>query len=112
MAVAKIVVSAHIRTGSLFQEEGYDVDKSAENLADLEGEIITGLLCEEYPDAEIHVDIGIFKEEGEKNTLEVTTYGANDEMIPSAAKAIQGRLAEFINEGTADYSWAVKALPT
>lgn len=109
MAIAKIVVSAHILTDSLFNEAGYDIDKSAENLADLEGEIITGLLGEEYPEAEIHVDIGIFKGADIKNTLEVTAYTANDEAISSASEAIQKRLHEFVSEGIADYAWAVKA---
>jgi hypothetical protein len=109
MTIAKIVVSAHILTDSLFQEEGYDIDQSAENLADLEGEIITGLLAEEYPAAEIHVDIGIFKGADVKNTIEVTAYTANDEVIYAAGAAIQQRLHEFVSEGIADYSWAVKA---
>ena len=109
MTIAKIVVSAHILTGSLFDEAGYDVDKSAENLADLEGDIITSLLGEEYPEAEVHVDIGIFKDADVKNTIEVTAYTANDEVIAAASAAIQKRLLEFVSEGIADYSWAVKA---
>ena len=109
MAIAKIIVTAHILTNSLFSEGGYDLDKSAENLADLEGDIITNLLSEEYPEAEIFVDIGIYKEVGVSSTIEVLAYTAEDENVLAEAEAIQGRLVEFIREGTADYSWAVKA---
>ena len=109
MAIAKIIITAHILTNTLFSEGGYDLDKSAENLADLEGEIITGLLSEEYPDAEIFVDIGIHKEAGVSSTIEVLAYTEDDESLQAESEAIQGRLVEFIREGTADYSWAVKA---
>ena len=57
----------------------------------------------------MHVDIGIFKDADVKNTIEVTAYTANDEVIATASAAIQKRLLEFVSEGIADYSWAVKA---
>ena len=38
MAITKIVVTAHIVTDRLFAEEGYAVEQSAENLADLQGD--------------------------------------------------------------------------
>ena len=109
MAIAKIIVTAHILTNTLFSEGGYDLEKSAENLADLEGEIITGLLGEEYPDAEIFVDIGIHQEAGVSSTIEVLAYTADEENLQAESEAIQAQLVEFIREGTADYSWAVKA---
>ena len=54
MAITKIVVTAHIVTDRLFAEEGYAVEQSAENLADLQGEIITDYLAEAYPEAEVY----------------------------------------------------------
>ena len=109
MAIEKIVVTAHIHTGRLFAEAGYDVEKSAENLADVEGDLITGLLADEYPDTEIYVDIGIHNGAEGSSTIEVSAYSGEEQVDEAVSAAIQQRLAKAIVEGTADYAWAVKA---
>ncbi len=109
MAIVKIVVTAHIHTGRLFTEEGYDVERSAENLADVEGDLITGLLAEEYPDTEIYVDIGIHKDADGASTIEVSAYSGEEQVDDAVSAVIQQRLVKAIVEGTADYAWAVKA---
>ena len=109
MAIDKIVVTAHIHTGRLFAETGYDIEKSAEKLAEVEGDLISELLTAEYPEAEIYVDIGIHNDADHANTIEVWAYCGEEEVDTALSQTIQERLAQAVAAGTADYAWAVKA---
>jgi hypothetical protein len=109
VSIIRIIVADCIMAGSLFQEPGYDVEQSADNLAALKGEIIIGFLEEKFPGVEIYADIAIEKEEGTPRPLEVMAY-VNEEVIDRfESAAIQQQLSQRVAEGTADLSWAVRA---
>ena len=109
MAITKILVTAHIMTDRLFDEEGYDTQQSAENLADLQGEIITGYLAGIYPEAEVYVDIGIHRTSDRASSIEVEAHVTDEEIDQAVSEDLQNQLAREIVAGTADYAWAVKA---
>ena len=109
MAITKIEVSDMIIIGNLFGENGYDESRSADNLAELKGKIITEYLADQYPEVEICADIAIQQGGGQPRPLEVLVYTENNENDPAEAAALQERLSQKIAENTADYSWAVKA---
>ena len=108
MVVTKIEVSDMIMTGNLFNESGYDVSKSTDNLAELRGKIIMQYLADEFPDVEICADIAIQQSSGRPRPLEVLVYNEKNESNPAESAALQARLSQKITEDTADYSWAVK----
>ncbi len=108
MVITKIEVSDMIMSGNLFNESGYDANKSADNLAELKGKIIMEYLADEYPDVEICADIAIQQAAGRPRPLEVLVYTENNETNPAESAALQERLSRKIAEETADYSWAVK----
>jgi hypothetical protein len=87
MAITKIVVTAHIMTDRLFAEEGYAVEESAENLA----------------------DIGIHRTSDRASSIEVAAHVTDEEIDQAVSEDLQNRLAREIVAGTADYTWAVKA---
>jgi hypothetical protein len=95
--------------GNLFQEEGYDVGQSADNLADLKGQIIVDFLEGKYPGVEIYADIAIQKEAGPDRPVEVMAYVGDDALDQSESAAIQQQLTQCLAEGTADLSWVVRA---
>ena len=109
MAITKIVVTAHIVTDRLFAEEGYAVEQIAENLADLQCEIITDYLAEAYPEAEVYVDIGIHRTSDRARSKMGGAHGREGEKDQAVGEALKNRLAREIVAGTADYTWAVKA---
>ena len=108
MTITKIEVSDMIMTGNLFSECGYDEGKSADNLAELKGKIITEYLADAYPDVEIYADIAIQQGAGRPRPLEVMVYNDKNENNPAESAEIQKYLSQKIVEGTTDYSWAVK----
>lgn len=108
MAIYKIEISDMILAGNLFDSDGYDVGKSAENLAELKGNIIIDHLEGLYPGVEICADIAIQMEAGRPRPLEVLVYNEQNEENQQEANALLAQLSEKIAEGTADYSWAVK----
>ena len=109
MANTKIVVIAHIMTDRLFAQDGYDVEQSAYNLADLQGEIITEFLAREYPETEVYVDIGIHRTSDRPSNIEVEAYVSEEATDQALGEELQNRLARIIVDRTADYAWAVKA---
>lgn len=109
MAITKIIVSDMIVSGSLFSESGYDASKSADNLAELKGEIITGYLGDKYPDVEIFADIAIIEQEADgPRPLEVLVCSDDNKTNLAESAALQERLSQKIAEGMADCRWAVK----
>ena len=108
MAITKIHVTAHIMTDRLFAEEGYDVERSAENLADLQGEIITDYLAGIYPEAEVYADIGIHRTSDRASSIEVEAHITDQEIDQAVSADLQNQLAREIVAGTADYAWAVR----
>lgn len=109
MAVAKIVVTDIIKTGSLFADQGWDTDKSADNLAELKGRIIVDFLSEKYPGTEIFADIAIQNDGGQTRPLEVLLYQGGEESFPVVDKELQRQLTCLIDEAAADRNWAVRA---
>jgi hypothetical protein len=108
VSIIRIIVADCIMAGSLFQEPGYDIEQSADNLAALKGEIIVDFLEGKYPGVEIYADIAIQKEAGAPRPLEVMAY-VNEEVIDrSESAAIQQQLSQCVDEGTAGLSWAVR----
>lgn len=108
MTIAKLVVSHEILTGNLFSEGGYDEEKSAHNLAELAGRIMSEYLQGEYPEAEIFVDVAIFSESRRARPVEIAAYTAENEAIGgSGMRQLQERVTEALVQGTADLSWAV-----
>ena len=108
MAITRIIVVDFIMAGNLFQEQGYDLDQSADNLAELKGQIIVNYLEEKYPGVEIYADIAIQKEAGTPWNLEVMAYVGEEELDRSESAAIQQELVQLLAEGTAGLSWAVR----
>jgi hypothetical protein len=109
MAITRIIVVDFIMAGNLFQEQGYDIGQSADNLAELKGQIIVDYLEEKYPGVEIYADIAIQKEAGTPWLLEVMAYVGDEEVDRSESAAIQQQLIQLLAEGTGDLSWAVRA---
>jgi hypothetical protein len=109
MEVTKIVVTDLIMTDELFAEEGYDIEQSADNLADLKGQIIVGYLEEQYPGVEVYADIAIQRQADGPRPLEVLAYNEGGERIQAVSQALQAQLSERIAAVTADRSWAVRA---
>jgi len=108
VAITKIEISDMILTGNLFNESGYDEGKSAENLAELKGNIIIDHLESLYPGVEICADIAIQMDSGRPRPLEVLVYNENNEKNQKEADDILNQLSQKIAEGTATQSWAVK----
>ncbi|MCL2458366.1 MAG: hypothetical protein FWF31_05845 [Desulfobulbus sp.] len=108
MAITRIIVADRIMAGSLFQEEGYDVEQSADNLADARGQIIVDYLEAEYPGVEVCADIAIQKEAGPSRPVEVAVYVGEEEVDLAAAAAIRERLIRRLEESMADRSWVVR----
>lgn len=108
MEIHKIIVTDLIMSGGLFTEEGYDLEQSADNLADLKGQIIMEYLQEHYPTVELCADIAIQKEARGTRPLEVLAYNEGGEVIPAASASIQQQLSLLIADGIADGAWAVR----
>ena len=108
MKVAKIVVSKRIITQSLPLTEIHDVEASADNLADLEGSILSDALAEEFPGAEIYVDIAIFSEATPHPAIEIVLYNEQDQLIQQKSAGLIHKLTTLLEQACADSSWAVK----
>lgn len=108
MEIAKIIVTDLIMAGNLLTEEGYDLEQSTDNLAELKGRIIMSYLEAHYPEVEVCVDIAIQKKAGEQRPLEVLAYTGGGEIIPAASDTIRQTLIEQIAAGVADAPWAIK----
>jgi hypothetical protein len=109
VAITRIIVIDFIMAGSLVQEQEYDSEQSADNLADLKGQIIVGYLEEHYPGVEIYADIAIQKECGTPHPLEVMVYVGEEEIDRQESAALRQQLMQRLAEGTAGQSWAVRA---
>jgi len=94
--------------GSLFQEDGFDVGQSADNLADVRGQIIVDYLEKHYPGVEVCADIAIQQEPGPSRPLEVMAYVGEEVIDHAESAAIKEQLSRQLAEGTADLSWAVR----
>jgi hypothetical protein len=108
VAITRIIVADCIMAGNLFSEEGYDVEQSADNLADLKGQIIVDFLEEKYPGVEIYADIAIQKEAGADRPVEVMAYVGDDAIDRAESAVIQRQLTQRLAEGTTNLSWAVR----
>ncbi|WP_157470025.1 hypothetical protein [Desulfobulbus elongatus] len=109
MAITRIIVADCIMAGNLFQEEGFDVERSADNLADTRGQIIVDYLEAQYPGVEVCADIAIQREAGPGRPVEVIVYVGDEEIDQVAGVAIREQLTLRLAEGTADLAWAVRA---
>jgi len=108
MEINKIVVTDLIMSGRLFKEEGYDLAQSADNLAELKGQIIMKFMQENYPDIEVYADIAIQTEDEGNRPLEVLAFNEGGEVIEAASAALQHQLTTLIADGTADGAWVVR----
>jgi len=108
MDIHKIVVTDLIMSAGLFAEGGYDLEQSADNLADLKGEIIMNYMQEYFPKVEVYADIAIQKDARGSRPLEVLAYNEGGEVIPAASESIQQQLAAAIADGIADGAWVVR----
>jgi len=108
VALQRIIVADRIVLDNLFTEEGYDLEKSADNLADMRGQIIMNYLEETYPGVEVCVDIGIQKEPGPEQPVEVTAYISDEEMDPEQSVIIRKQLVEPLTITRTDRTWAVR----
>lgn len=108
MEIAKIVVTDLIMAGGLLQEEGYDLEQSADNLADLKWQIIKDYLQEHYPEVEVYADIAIQQADEGKRPLEVLAFNAEGERMQEVCAQMQRTLSQLIAEASADKAWAVR----
>lgn len=108
MEIVKIVVTDLIMAGRLFTEAGYDLEQSADNLAELKWHIIMGYLEEQYPEVEVYADIAIQRADEGKRPLEVLAYSVDGEVIAAASQQLQRTLTQLIAEASADNAWAVR----
>jgi len=109
VAITRIIVVDFIMAGSLMEEQGYDSEQSADNLAELKGQIIVDYLEAHYPGVEIYADIAIQKEGGPPRPLEVMVYVGEEEIDRRESAALQQRLMHRLTEGTAGSVWAVRS---
>jgi len=108
VAITRIIVADCIMAGNLFPEGGYDVGQSADNLADIRGQIIVDYLEGLHPGVEVYADIAIQREAGPSRPLEVIAYIGEEEIDHAESAAMQKQLTSRLAEGTADLSWAVR----
>ncbi|NLX18860.1 MAG: hypothetical protein GXY53_06215 [Desulfobulbus sp.] len=108
MSLQRIIVADRIILDNLFTEEGYDLEKSADNLAEMRGRIIMNYLEETYPGVEVCVDIGIQKESGPEQPVEVAAYISDEEMDPAQSAVIRQQLIEPLAVTKTDRTWAVR----
>jgi hypothetical protein len=109
VAITRIIVVDFIMAGNLFQEPGYDVSRSADNLAEIKGQIIVDYLERNYPGVEIYADIAIQKEAGAPRPLEVMAYISEEELDRSESVAIRQQLTQLLADSATDLTWAVRA---
>ena len=108
MALTRIIVADCIMAAHLFAEEGYDVGQSADNLADIRGQVIVDSLEELYPGVEVCADIAIEQNPGPSRPLEVMAYIDEEQIDQAQSVAIRDLLTRRLNEAVADLSWAVR----
>jgi len=108
VAITRIIVADCIMAGSLFQEEGFDVEQSADNLADARAQLIVEYLEAAYPGVEVCADIAIQQEAGPPRPVEVAVYTGEEEVDHAASTAIRAQLAQRLAESAADRSWVVR----
>lgn len=108
MEIAKIVVTDLIMAGGLFTEEGYDLEQSADNLAELKWQIIMEYLQEHHPEVEVYADIAIQQADEGKRPLEVLAFTAEGERMQEVCEQMQRTLTQLIAEASANKAWAVK----
>lgn len=104
VAIQRILVADRIIAGNLVVEEGHDLEQSADNLADMRGQIIMNYLEEMYPGVEVCVDIAIQREPGPDRPVEVMAYVSDEEMDPAQSAAIRQQLYQYLAAGTTDRS--------
>ena len=109
VSVAKILVSRRIVTKNLPIGDGFDLTASADNLADLEGRILSEALAEDFTGAEIYVDIAIFSDALGGVPLEINMFNEKEQQIHQDFSPLLERLNVLLAEKTADLGWAVKA---
>lgn len=109
MAITQIIVVDYIMADSLMDEQGYDSERSADNLAELKGQVIVDYLEAHYPGVEIYADIAIQKGGGTPHPLEVMVYVGEEEVDRRESAALQQRLVQRLAERTAGLSWAVRS---
>lgn len=109
MALQRIIVADCIIAGNLFAEEGYDLEQSADNLAEMRGQIIMNYLEEAYPGVEVCVDIAIQREAGPDRPVEVMAYVSEEEIDSAQSAAIRQQLAQPLAASMTDQSWAVRS---
>lgn len=108
VAIIRIVVADCIVAGNLFKEEGYDVEKSADNLADLRGQIIMDYLEAEYPGTEIYADIAIQREAGPERPVEVMAYESEECIDTAVSATIREHLQQLLGQRATDRSWVAR----
>ncbi|MGI6655381.1 MAG: hypothetical protein ACOX5Z_00840 [Desulfobulbus sp.] len=108
MAVSKIIVTDMIMTGNLFEEEGFDLEQSGDNLAEMKGRVILDYLEEHYPDIESYADIAIQAGKGKPRPLEVLVYSETKELDREASAALWKELSQRVDEVISSRAWAVR----
>ncbi len=108
MAIQQIFVADSIIPDKLFPEGGYDVEQSAEQLADLQGQVIINYLEEHYPGIETCVDIAIHNGAADFPPLEIMVYGENEQIDRAESVAIHEHISQRLAEARADMTWAVR----
>lgn len=83
--------------GNLFTEEGYDLEQSADNLAEMRGQIIMDYLEGIYPGVEVCVDIAIQREPGATRPVEVIAYVNEEEIDHGQSATIRQQLDQHLS---------------
>ena len=104
VAIQRILVADRIIAGNLVAEEGCDLEQSANNLADMRGQIIMNYLEAMYPGVEVCVDIAIQREPGPARPVEVMVYVGEEEMDTAQSATIRQELDQYLTAGTTGQS--------
>jgi predicted nucleic acid-binding Zn-ribbon protein len=101
----EITVSMQILSGNMFNESGYDELQSAKNYAELAEEQFREAIEEEYPDAEISIDIDVQAASGARRDLEVFIEdGESEEQFFDETESLRSTL-EAINVDIYEKQW-------
>lgn len=102
MGIVKIIVADVVYTGALAQElgpdAGTDIERCAEQLAELKGGTASAWLAAQYPEAELYADVAIYKGVGRARPIEVFAYDENDRLDEDLSRRLQQEVEQRVQE--------------
>ena len=109
MSIVKIVVADVVYTGAIKKELGpsttVDIDKRAEQLAELKGTVASEWLEQQYPQAELYADVAIYDGFGTPKAIEVFAYNEEDVLDEPLSRELQRQVEKKVAEVVQNHQW-------